>query len=395
MRLAICLSHVIQYKSPLLAKLSALPNLDLQVFYYSDKGLVSKKNKYREIVYAWDLDLLHGYEFEFLPNRVNEEKWKFPVFQPYVNPDIYRRLRDGKFNAVMIHSYLYPSDWLAFLIAKQNGMAVIFYGEMFPRDLRIWPRRVVRSILHKTMLRHVDACLAIGSVAKDVYLNEYGVSAEKIFMAPYAVDNDFFISEVEKYRSKKNEIKAALGIPAEIPVVLCVAAMVPKKRQQDLVEAMRQIKIPAQLVLVGHGPLIEVISELCRQRLPSTILTGFINQSQLPSYYAIADVFVLPSVWEEFGLVVNEAMCAGLPVIASDGVAASRDLIYQGENGFTFRPYDVIGLVDKISDLLSDINRREKFGQCSRQLISRWSYDQTVQGILVALEYATGYVRNR
>jgi glycosyltransferase involved in cell wall biosynthesis len=245
------------------------------------------------------------------------------------------------------------------------------------------------------MVRGADACLAIGSVARQVFLEEYQIPTERIFMAPYAVDNDYFIDQVENQRINKKEIKASLGIPFEIPIVLCVAAMVPKKRQQDLVEAMAVIDKPARLVLVGHGPLMEQMREICQQRLPDTILTGFINQSQLPRYYAIADLFVLPSLWDEFGLVVNEAMCAGLPVIASDGVAASRDLIHPGENGYTFPPQDVTCLTEKLTSLLVDTDQREEFGIRSRQRIASWSYDQTVQGILEGLEFAVKRSRSR
>ena len=159
-----------------------MPGLELKVFYYSDRGLVDKKNDYQEIVHAWDLPLLEGYASELLPNRVNEENWKMPVFQPFINPDISYRLRDGKFDAVMIHSYLYPSDWLAFWRARRTNIAVLFYGEMYPRSLGGWPRKIVRTLLHKPMLSGTDACLAIGSVARQVFQENYHIPSEQIFL---------------------------------------------------------------------------------------------------------------------------------------------------------------------------------------------------------------------
>ena len=104
------------------------------------------------------------------------------------------------------------------------------------------------------MVQHVAACLAIGSVSKQVFTSEYQIPDEKIFLAPYAVDNGFFISQAALHKLSRAAIKQEMGIPADQLVVLCVAGMVPKKRQQDLIRAMAKIKTPARLVLVGHGP---------------------------------------------------------------------------------------------------------------------------------------------
>ncbi len=191
-------------------------------------------------------------------------------------------------------------------------------------------------------------------------------------------------------KPSKQSIKQELGIPPDQLVVLCVAGMVYKKHQQDLIRAMAKIKTPARLILVGDGPLMDQVRKICEDELPETILTGFINQSELPRYYAIADIFVLPSLWEEFGLVVNEAMCGGLPVITTCTVAASKDLIIEGENGFTYAPGDVNALAEKLGLLLDDDGMRARFGMRSLEIIKGWNYDRTVKGILDALDYVHG-----
>jgi glycosyltransferase involved in cell wall biosynthesis len=392
MRLAVCLSHPIQYKSPLLRVLAQQPKLQLQVFYYSNRGIVGKKNAFHGTIPVWDIPLLDGYKSEFLPNLVDEEKWRLSVFQPFINPSVISRLLTGNYDAVIIHSYQYPSDWFAFLTAKFKRIKVLFFGEMYPRGHISLGRRIGRLALHRPMLRGVDACLAISSVARQVFEDEYQILPERIFLAPYTVDNDFFIGQVEQHRPNKDKIKTDLGIPEEIPVVLCVAAMVPKKQQHHLVEALAKTQTPSRLVLVGHGPLLEQIKALCQKVLPNTILTGFINQSQLPRYYAMADVFVLPSSWEEFGLVVNEAMCAGLPVLATNSVAAARDLISEGQNGYTFNPGDVDTLAVYLERLLSDQILRERFGRKSQEIISGWGLSQTTHGIMDALNFSVNGV---
>jgi len=305
---------------------------------------------------------------------------------PYLNPSVVQQVLSGDFDAIILHSYQYPSDWLAWLAARGIHTPFIFYGEMYPRGHVGRFQQIIQYLINRPMIRSAAACLAIGSVARDVYLIEYHVPIERIFLAPYAVDNEFFVSETNRWGIKKQDIKLELGIPFELPVILCVAGMVNKKRQEDLVRAMANLNTPARLILVGDGPLLEQMQAVCQSWLPETILVGFVNQSQLPRYYAIADIFVLPSLWEEFGLVINEAMCAGLPIITTNTVAGARDLVIEGENGFTFPAGDIAALSVTIKILLENSELRRRFGQRSLEIIQSWNYDNTVLGILAALE---------
>jgi glycosyltransferase involved in cell wall biosynthesis len=381
-RIAFCLSHPIQYRVPLLRRLAAHPSIDLYVFFYSNTGLVQRPHRYHGFTAQWDVPLLEGYSYEFLPNLLPKG---LPGY--YFSPRLVRQLMQNQWDGIIITSYLYINDWLSWVVSRWRRIPVLFYGEMYPRPKQPFLRYLVRKLMAGIMLRGCTACLAIGSVAAEVF-KSYGVPPERIFLAPYAVDNDFFIAETSYWRMRKTELKEKLGIPPDLPVVLCVAGFVPKKRQIDLVKAMMALKIPAQLVLVGHGPLLDEVRAFCQQYLPDTILTGFKNQTELPKYYAIADVFVLPSLWEEFGLVINEAMCAGLPIIASNTTAASRDLVRIGENGYTFAPGDVNALRACLELLLADPTLRERFGQCSLEIISGWNYDKAVQAIINALDFA-------
>ena len=393
-RLAVCLSHPIQYKVPLLRRLAAHPAIELTVYYYSNTGLVEKAHPDHGTTAKWDVPLLDGYVHEFLPNRWPEGERHPSFIGPYLNPALISRLSRMRYDAILIHSYVYPSDWLAWLVGKVRGIPVLFYGDVYPSAGMSAARRRLRRMLASAMLRGSAACLAIGSVAAGVY-RDYRVPPERVFSAPYAVDNDFFIAESARWRRHRLQLRAELGIAPDMPVVLCVAGMRPEKRQVDLVEAMARLQAPAQLVLVGQGPLLEEVRAFCERRLPGTILTGFKNQSELPRYYALADVFVLPSLWDPFGLVVNEAMCAALPVIASDAVAASRDLVRAGENGCVFPPGDVDALAACLAPLVTDADLRQRCGQRSLEMISTWSYDRTVQGILAALEYASPQAMDR
>jgi glycosyltransferase involved in cell wall biosynthesis len=100
----------------------------------------------------------------------------------------------------------------------------------------------------------------------------------------------------------------------------------------------------------------------------------------------VADIFILPSEWDEFGLVVNEAMCFRLPIIASNRVGSTFDLVHDGENGYTFFPGDISSLITLTENLLLDNDKRAAFGQRSREIINHWSFQETINGIQCALK---------
>jgi glycosyltransferase involved in cell wall biosynthesis len=113
---------------------------------------------------------------------------------------------------------------------------------------------------------------------------------------------------------------------------------------------------------------------------------GFKNQTELPQYYGLADIFVLPSgIGETWGLVVNEAMCFGLPIIVSDLVGCGSDLVKPAENGYTFPVGDVKELVNRLEGLIANRESRIAFGEKSFEIIQNYNYEKDVDGILTAM----------
>jgi glycosyltransferase involved in cell wall biosynthesis len=107
-------------------------------------------------------------------------------------------------------------------------------------------------------------------------------------------------------------------------------------------------------------------------RLNNVVFTGFVNQSDLPGLYAALDIFVLPSEHEPWGLAVNEAMCAGLPVVVSQGVGCVADLVRDGVNGYTPAAGDIGGLARALQRLIEDEDLRERQGRASLTRIQQW-----------------------
>ena len=388
-RLAILASHVIQYQAPLFRMLAKQREIELSVFFCSDWGAQSYFDKGFGREVRWDVPLLEGYHFEFLRNwsmRPNVSR-----FWGLINPRIILHLRRRKFDAIWIHGWQRFTDWIAMLAAFTLQIPVLIRGEsnLLPQ-LPPWKSALKRVVL-RNLFRRTSAFLAIGRYNAEFY-RAYGVPKEKIYMVPYAVNNDFFLSQADKLANRKGELKQELGIAPELPVVLYSGKLIQQKRPADLLKAFEYFSESrrAVLVYVGAGPLESKLKEYAEEKHLPVVFAGFRNQTELSKWFTIADVFALPSGHEPWGLVVNEAMCFSLPVVASDQVGAVGDLVRGGVNGFVFGAQDVHALAYHLEQLLSDPPLRARFGQKSREIIEHWSYQEGVNGIIACVEEVVG-----
>jgi glycosyltransferase involved in cell wall biosynthesis len=171
--------------------------------------------------------------------------------------------------------------------------------------------------------------------------------------------------------------------------VLFCAKLQRWKGPQDLLEAFARADVPnSYLVYAGDGPersnLEGRATELgIAQRVR---FLGFVNQSQLPAAYSAADLFVLPSLFEPFGLVVNEAMLCGLPVAVSDRVGAKFDLVLPGENGYVFPAGDVEALACILREILPDPEKRARMGAAARRRMETWSPREYADSVVRAVQ---------
>ena len=388
-RLAILASHVIQYQAPLFRMLACQPEIDLSVFFCSDWGSQSYHDKGFGREVKWDVPLLEGYHFEFLPNwNIRPDASRF---WGQINPRIIVHLRRRKFDAIWVHGWARFTDWMAMLAAFTFKIPVLIRGEsnLLP-VLPPWKSTLKRIVL-SNLFRRTSAFLAIGRLNAEFY-GAYGVPKQKIYMVPYAVNNDFFLSQADKLATRKGDLKQELGIAPELPVVLYSGKLIQQKRPADLLKAFEYFSESrrAVLVYVGAGPLESKLKEYAEEKHLPVVFAGFRNQTELSKWFTIADVFALPSGHEPWGLVVNEAMCFSLPVVASDQVGAVGDLVRGGVNGFVFSARDVRSLAHHFELLLSDPQLRARFGQKSREIIEHWSYHEGVNGIIACVEAVVG-----
>ncbi len=343
-RLAILASHVIQYQAPLYQALARDARFDLTVLFCSRAGAESYQDRELGVDVRWDTPLLEGYRHVFLRNlspSAPGRPWSA------VNPGLVAHLWRERYDAVVVPGYAVASYWLAYLGAWLSATPVFFRGEAVLRPGRPAPLRLLKRLLVGVLLRGTAACLSIGTQSRAFY-RAFGVPDERIYFAPYAVDHALFEGESERWRVRRDELRRELGLPPGAVVVLFVGKLVPRKRPLDLLEALTRLDERFRLVFVGEGPLR---AEIERRGRPTTRVTlaGFRNQSELPRFYAAADVFALPSEHEVAPLVLNEAMCAALPLVVSDAVPSAPDMVEPGTNGAIYRCGDTEALASALS----------------------------------------------
>jgi len=393
-RVACLASHPIQYQAPLYRHLARNPALDLTVLFLSDHSLSEHYDAGFGVSFEWDVPLLGGYRHEFLPclGRCDTLSFWRPLTYGFTS-----RLRAGAFEAVWVNGYAHQGALRAIAAARRYGLKVLMRGEShLTSHRRSRVRAMTKGLVLRPLYRAVDAFLAIGTLNRAYYIH-YGANPHRIFMTPYSVDNEFFRTRAERAHFKREVFRRELGLDPDRPVVLYASKLEERKRPDDLLEAFIRLSPDAgvapgaYLLFVGDGERRTELERRVQSRgCRSVRFLGFKNQSELPSYYDLCDVFVLPSEFEPWGLVVNEVMNAARAVIVSDRVGAGRDLVADGENGFVVPVRDVAALTGRLRRLIDDPALAARMGASSLEKISTWNFDATERGLLDALAAVTG-----
>jgi glycosyltransferase involved in cell wall biosynthesis len=217
------------------------------------------------------------------------------------------------------------------------------------------------------------------------------VDAARQFRTPYSVDNEYLTSARRALQPRRQALRQAFGFPDDVVVVGYSGKLVPWKNVPELVDAVAALQhegCRVGLLLVGEGRDRAALEQRVGARAMQWVtFTGFRNQSELPACYICFDVFVLPSRRESWGLVLNEAMAFGLPVIATHMAGGAYDLIEEGRNGYIYRSGDGAALTAALRSLVTSAEERARFGRRSEAIVEGYSYDICVSGILDALRY--------
>jgi glycosyltransferase involved in cell wall biosynthesis len=390
LRVAVLSELPTPYRWPLFERVAAEPGLDLSVFFYArneaDRGWT---------VPVDDAGGPGRPRVEFLPGRSIRVRGRRSLFFHW-NPTILRRLRKGAFDVVVVPGWSMPTSVAAATACRVRGVPYVIFSETHARTPRPAWLRATKRVALRPIVAGASAWLATGTLSEEFFV-KHGADRARIFRFANTPDVDALRRAVDDARTRRADVRAALGVPADEPMALFVARLIGAKDPATLLAAQAVLEARGGapwLVLVGDGDEAKTLRAFVETRRLSRVrFAGTREPTELPAIYAAADVFVLPSRHEPWGVVVNEAMAAGLPVVLTDRVGAAADLLVDGVNGRVVPAGDAERLAAALGEIAGDAGLRARMGAESRRIIAGWGYGPSVGGFVAAVRTATGRAR--
>ncbi|GAA0656220.1 glycosyltransferase family 4 protein [Salarchaeum japonicum] len=326
------------------------------------------------------------FDYEVLPRLKPRESYE-------VAPTLFYRLWQYDPDVIVSGPVEQFAAHASYLYAKATGTPfVLWTGEWtLPKTtLRTLTFPLIRRIYHGA-----DSLAVYGPHIRD-YAADLGVNRDKIHLAWNTTDIEYFQNPSE---DDARELRDRLDIPEDAPVALYVGRHVKEKGLEYLIDAFREIVDDIEptpyLLIVGDGDRRDELEERAAD-LDTVLFPGYVENKDLPPYYGLADVFVLPSIQTEifrepWGLVVTEAMASGTPVITTSEVGiAAAGVVKDGENGYIVPERNPMVLADRLERLLTDEGLQSAMGETAAEVISQYDYDKMVDGFVSAIDNALG-----
>ena len=303
------------------------------------------------VAFDWETDLLGGYPHAFLDNVARD-----PGLHHHAGcdtPGIGRALAGGRFDALLVQGWHLKTYVQAVRAARRFGLPVMARGDSQLDTPRSLAKRAIKAATYPFMLRRFDAALYVGEKSR-AYWRHFHYPEERLFFSPHCVDNMWFRARAGV--AERNALRARLGVRDDERLVLFAGKLVDFKRPLDLVDAAEILRttLPARLLVAGSGPLQDEMTERAGAAGVPAYFLGFCNQPEMPAAYAAADLLALPSDGREtWGLVANEALACGTPVLLSDEVGSAPDLAGDSVAGRIFTCGSPTSLAHQAAALLS------------------------------------------
>lgn len=321
------------------------------------------------------------FRYEVLPGFLLQKKDSAPHF---FNPTVFYKLMKYSPDIIIVGGYHHFAYFLAMLYARLFRRKIILWCESNRYEKRAnypWNQAYKRWFVRNST-GHI-----VPGRASFEYILSQGAVKDKIWIAPNAVDNEYFTRAGDTYRETKEIFKQSKGYPNKL--ILYVGHLIEEKGIRDLLKAFQILSYEYTdlgLLLIGSGKENGYYKNFCKtNNLRNVFFAGFIYQEDLPIYYAVSDVFVLTTYSDAWGLVLNEAMASKLPVISSDASGAAYDLIEPGVNGYIFKKGDIEQLSGYLREILKDERKRMGMGEESLNIIQNYSPLRCAQGFIQAI----------
>jgi len=373
-RLGVVFTHPTQHHGPLWRKLSEQPGLSLEVMYLSSENQNSGDSLLGGNSQPWDVDLLSGYSYQYLKSlggKVSTQRQKNVIC-----PELFNRLTPENFDAVFMQSFVNYSYRLTALLCKLRGIPLIMQNDASMMSDRRYSRSrlIAMAVLYPWMNGLADYWLSCGD-HNEVHLRHYGVTDDKIIRGCHPIDGDRFQQTISAQPEKLQRIRQELAWDENTVLYGFMGKYIDRKNPFEFIDGIvaAHKKDPrVRGVLFGGGDLEAEIEQRVAELDGEVINYGFVNQSDVPLYFAALDVFVCTSWIDPHPLVVSEAMAAGTPPILSDrcGNWGYNDTVRHRDNGLVYRCGSIDALTEEILSMTDGVKRqvysdrsREVFGE--------------------------------
>jgi 1,2-diacylglycerol 3-alpha-glucosyltransferase len=371
-KIAIVTEIIAPYRIPVFNALAAHADIDLQVIFLSETDPTLRQWR----VYKNEIN----FSYEVLPSR----RIRVGGLNLLFNSGLAAALEKFSPGAVICGGYNYAASWQALRWARRRKIRFVLWSESNQQDAR--SRHKPIEVLKEQFFRRCDGFVVPGKSAS-AYLQSFAVDAKRISTAPNAVDNVYFAARSEKVKSQPDAFRAQLALPPRY--ILFVGRLVREKGVFDLLEAYTKLAVSLRseigVVFAGSGPAEVDLSRRAKSISPGMIcFPGFTQREDLAGVYALAELLVLPTYSDPWGLVVNEAMACGLPIIVSNVAGCAADLVEDGWNGFVVQSNKTDNLAVAIDTVLRQPDLRLRMGMHGLDRIRSYSPAACAEGLLAS-----------
>jgi glycosyltransferase involved in cell wall biosynthesis len=357
------------YRTPHLERLAARPDLEVTVVY------AARTVQRREWdVPAEDARTIYLSGPSLPATRLLQHDYA-------LTPGIWPLLTRLRPDVVVVGGWSLMATQLAIVWARTHRVPYVVMSDNHLREPRpAWVRAVKRVVLRR-IVPQAAAALTPGSLGR-AHLEHYG--AARVVVFPLTVDVAATAEAVDHLRARRDELRDSFGVAGDGLCVLTVARLIAQKNVDVLLRAASRAAV--HVLVVGSGPQEADLRELAASLGVRVTFTGFLADERLLEAYAAADVFALLSARETWGVVVNEAAAAGLPLVLTDAVGAAADLLEPGENGELVPVGDALETAAALARLAADPALRARYGRRSREIVSAWGYDESVSALAALVD---------
>jgi glycosyltransferase involved in cell wall biosynthesis/polysaccharide pyruvyl transferase WcaK-like protein len=383
-RLAIVVSHPIQYYVPLYRSLAARPGVTVKVFFTWHGGAGETIDRGFQRAFKWDIPLTEGYDYEIVPNTAADPGTH--RFMGLKNPTLVAAVTGWRPDVVHITGYAWWSHLLTLRALHRRGIPVVFRGDSHLLDPTSRLRRWAKELVLQKVYSWPAAFLCVGA-ANRAYYTTMGVGPERLFHCPHSIDVDRFANDADRLESEARQWRRELGISDDCSVLLFAGKFEQRKRPIELMTAFAQAN-PARslLLMVGDGELGGEVRRIAEANPHLFRVLPFQNQSRMPVVYRLGDLFVLPSAYgETWGLAINEAMACARPALVTSRVGCAVDLV-DDSCGAIVRADDWPALMATASRLLRDRGRLRQMGREALRRSARFNIEATTVATLSCIE---------